>query len=464
MEWTDKYAPKKVSEMVGPKTPGETLLRWLRGWKGGAALLAGPTGVGKTLLAHLACKEVGLHDVLEINGVSKRTKKTMLKMEDAFKSQSVQSFFSIKTAEKKKNGPSAVILDDVDTCDQGGLPQILLFVRKSVVPVIFTSADGYNHNMKPLNEMAMTIRMYRPTADQIAMHLVTVARIEGKSLLPSVAKSIAMSCNCDVRQSVLELRMGLLTNAIFAFGKNEDGAFCDHELGLFNIPVRLFVTKRSTQFVAEADRLYKMDPSVVPLMVHENYAKSKGVSLDSLALASEAMSMGDTMNRTSAEFHGFFSTTLPCALVGGPLGARVEFPAMLNKISATIRVNKMMNDMRAMVTTGTRNVLTLLEFSAEGYAQTLQRKLVGLYSRAPTSKINLAAEYVAIEMHQYGMGIKEWNELSAHCMPASSAPKVSLVAKAALIKAFNKRNGTINRPPEEPVKKKAKHAATVDDF
>ena len=78
--WTTKYAPHDSSELVGNHTAYESLVKWLKDWtpqtEYHAALLAGPPGIGKTTMAQLAAKEVGL-ECLELNASDTRNKSSL---------------------------------------------------------------------------------------------------------------------------------------------------------------------------------------------------------------------------------------------------------------------------------------------------------------------------------------------------------------------------------------------------
>ena len=74
--WTEKYCPKKVSEIVGHGKPIEEMLDWARDFKKSgkrAVLLHGPTGNGKTCSVYAIAKELD-YEVIETNASDFRTK------------------------------------------------------------------------------------------------------------------------------------------------------------------------------------------------------------------------------------------------------------------------------------------------------------------------------------------------------------------------------------------------------
>jgi replication factor C subunit 1 len=469
LEWTTTHAPKAVGEMVGSKSGPESLLKWLRSWSGQGkppqtrvALVTGPTGCGKTLLAHLACKDAGISSTIELNTMAKRTKKAITQVEDAFRSKNMASMFS-KTNSSK---PGAVIVDDIDACDQGGLTQILIFARKSKVPVICTASSSYNRALKSLADMALGIRLFHPSPDQLAGYLMGVVRVEApRAVFPqSSARTLAVACGCDVRQALIELRMTLMTNSR-AMIRNDDGSLVDRPIGLFDVVPRLFkpTANGSVSFAGESDRLYHSDRQMVPAMVAENYVRTSA-PLAELANAAEYVSLGDTMARRSpAEIHGFMSVTMPCAAVHTTLKGRAEFPASLAQEGRANAREKTLTAAARCMTAATATTHTALSFAVEDapglkvhYVDTL-----ALTVKKNPKAVGVIAQAIAAEMHKmYGLGRDDWDLVSevATFPPNKPADGVTATAKAALTRAFTTLVGK-----GEPAAKKRKIDVDDDD-
>jgi len=352
MEWLDKYAPTSVSQIIGPRKAPEDLLKWLKEWKSGgrfkSAVVTGPPGCGKTVLARVACAEAGVGHVLELNCSSKRTKKAVADFKEAFLVRSLLSFLPRSRGVSSSGRPGAVIIDEMDACDSGGLGELIKCIRTSSVPVVCIAGDGYCKPLKPLIASSLHLRMLRPSADQVGGRLMMIAQLEGAkpSLSQGSARALAAACNCDVRQAVIELYMATRGGVTLALARNVDGLLCDRPLGAFDVIPKLFVpdAQRNGGFPASCERLYMSDRSLVPLMVGENYhrASPAAVDLERLAAAADAVSCGNMvegyMYRGGAwelvDVHAFASTAMPCAIAGGPMAARVEFPEVLARASA----------------------------------------------------------------------------------------------------------------------------------
>ena len=83
--WVEKYRPQATKDFVGNTTAISKILKWLSNWPKSisrnrrALMLFGPSGVGKTLVAHTIASELG-YDITEINATVKRSKKRMVEL------------------------------------------------------------------------------------------------------------------------------------------------------------------------------------------------------------------------------------------------------------------------------------------------------------------------------------------------------------------------------------------------
>lgn len=466
VEWLAKYSPKQIPHFVGPQGTPSSLVKWLTEWKPNArfksVLLTGPTGCGKTCLARLACTHLGMTNILELNCVNKRTKKTIDALRDAFLSKPVLSFVTRK--DKARSQPTAVIIDEIDACDQGGLPELLKCIRMSKVPVICIAGDAYNKSLVALKTNSFVLRMLRPSVDQVAAHLMYIAKMEtlNPPLSHPAAKSLAAACNCDVRQSILELYVASRSGTL-VLARNEEGMLCDRQLGAFEVIPKLFpprfmdrVTGKprdNPSLFSTADRLYHADRSMVPLMVGENYHKAIPLrdDLEGLMQAADSISTGNVLEGGMirygawdiAEQHAYFSTTRPCVISGGPLGGQADFPNILANMTKARKQDKSIIEFSRGLTAscgGSVSWTTKVMVSTE-LLHAHGSKFVGMFARicaAAPQRIGAAADSVAEQMTFYNLEKIHWDWLAASWTraPVSIPP----AAKAALTKAFNARS------------------------
>ena len=140
--WTEKYRPRKFTDLVGDERTHRNMLRWLKGWdpivfptvtrpkpkiksneEAGEdrphkkiLLLTGPPGLGKTTLAHVCAKQAG-YEVVEINASDERSRDVVKgKIRDCVGTENVRGV-NMKTTSgtvRKAGRPVCVIIDEVD--------------------------------------------------------------------------------------------------------------------------------------------------------------------------------------------------------------------------------------------------------------------------------------------------------------------------------------------------------------
>ena len=134
--WTDKHKPINLAEMAGQGKAASEIQQWLRNWKRGSALMiAGQPGVGKTLLAELAAKELGLA-VAELNASDERTPAMMA------------SFIQAATTKQLFGSGKVMVIDEADglsgRSDRGAAGAITDLIKTSFYPVIIIANDPYD--------------------------------------------------------------------------------------------------------------------------------------------------------------------------------------------------------------------------------------------------------------------------------------------------------------------------------
>ncbi|RLJ01257.1 MAG: replication factor C large subunit, partial [Candidatus Aenigmatarchaeota archaeon] len=146
MGWVEKYAPKKLNEIIGQSKAISQFLEWYEKWKPGdkAAMFYGQTGRGKTALVYAFANEKGL-DVVEVNASDWRNKDVI---EEVLGRASKQmSLF--------RRG-KIILVDEVDGIagreDRGGVGALIKVIKESKFPIVLTANDPYDKKLAQLRQ------------------------------------------------------------------------------------------------------------------------------------------------------------------------------------------------------------------------------------------------------------------------------------------------------------------------
>ena len=137
MNWTEKYRPSSLKEVIGNKAAKEALLKWAREWQEGkpskkAAILYGKPGVGKTTSAYALARDFGW-EVIELNASDERNREIIKKIALTGAIHEVLSIDG-KYITSKEGARKLIILDEADNLyekqgDYGGKKAIVETIK-----------------------------------------------------------------------------------------------------------------------------------------------------------------------------------------------------------------------------------------------------------------------------------------------------------------------------------------------
>ena len=321
-EWTEKYRPAKLSEVVGnDKAIGE-----LRAWADAigsaevkakkAAILHGPPGCGKTSAAYALASDMGW-EVIELNASDQRNE-GVIKSIVGHASRS--NTFSRRTR--------LIILDEADNLhgkeDRGGTRAITEIVKRSSQPVILIANDLYRMS-KALQRNCRVIRFQRLRPERIYRVLRKICIREGINVEDTVLHILARNANGDLRSAINDLQALSLSFPISSGDEWIEEADIvtgerDANETIFEVLRKIYapVTVRDIQEAITS--LYSLDktPEESISWVYENLPSELMEDADILHalhyLSRADTFLGRTRNRENFKFWRYASSLMVCGV------------------------------------------------------------------------------------------------------------------------------------------------------
>jgi replication factor C large subunit len=313
IEWTEKYRPKTLDEVVGNRSAIRKMKLWALGWMEGlplkksaeakdeimkkkALILAGPPGVGKTTSALALANELGW-SVIELNASDKRSgdivRDIVLSgaLSEGFREDG--SFTLSREGERK-----LIILDEADNLsgreDRGGVQAIVEAIKKGSQPMILIVNDLYELQrrssvFKGKSSPVEVIRFKRPDVKDVLEVLKRISRAEGVEIDEKMLYEIAYRSNGDVRGAVNDLQSfaysGIKSGDMIQIGARDRELDIKEALREAHESGRISDARRILMNLGE-------DPSTLVLWIDEILPKLAGTDRELLE-AYQRLSMAD---------------------------------------------------------------------------------------------------------------------------------------------------------------------------
>jgi len=214
MNWTEKYRPRNLKDVIGNKKAKERISRWAKKWQEGkpdkkAVILYGRPGVGKTTSAYALANDFGW-EVIELNASDERNKEIIRRIALSGAVNETIGYDGEFVAGRKK----LIILDEADNLyekkgDYGGKRAIIDTIKKSKQPIVLI-ANNY-HNLtkgagQELRHICHQIEFKPVDEGEIVSLLKKICRSEGIVADDKVLYAIARRSNGDVRSAINDLQ------------------------------------------------------------------------------------------------------------------------------------------------------------------------------------------------------------------------------------------------------------------
>lgn len=311
-DWTEKYRPRTLRDIVGNERALSTLRIWAGRWNQGkppekrAAILSGKPGTGKTSSALALASDLGW-TVLELNASDARNETAIKRVATA---GAINETFDSTGGftPSRKGGRKLIILDEADNLyekldrsesdsslgDKGGKKAIIDTIKITKQPIILIVNDFYDLTKgggETLKSLCTVIQFYDVNPSYIVELLKRICREEDIVADIRVLKTIADRSKGDVRSAVNDLQSLCLNRTQLSFEDVDVLGYRDRETLIFDALREVFKTK-NIQNSRDCMRNTDVQPEMFLLWISENLPKEY-LDPEDLVRGYEAVSKAD---------------------------------------------------------------------------------------------------------------------------------------------------------------------------
>ena len=350
VEWTEKYRPRRLGDIIGNTKAMEDLNKWADAWESGipkkrAVVLIGDPGIGKTTCALALANERGWQ-VVEMNASDHRNAQSIrnIATTGALGETFTDEGEFLDSADGKYK---LILLDEADNIfgreDFGGIKAIATTILSTKQPIILIVNDYYSLKRRStvIEKHVQQVRFSKPRQLSITKVLKAIARAEGVEVDDAVFTSLAERCGGDVRSAIKDLQS--LAEGSERVVQEDLGA-----LGSRDVPNTIFKSlavifrtsncQRSRQAMMDLDE----DPETLILWIDENipvaYREMEDINAAYNALSKADIFLGRVKRRQYYGLWGYAGDMMSCGVSLSRSRdyrgfTRYAFPQWLTKMS-----------------------------------------------------------------------------------------------------------------------------------
>lgn len=350
MDWTEKYRPQSLDDVIGNPGAVGTLRQWAESWNNGipekrALVLIGTPGIGKTTSAVALAHDMGW-SLVEMNASDQRTGAAI---EDIAIRGSKFNTFSVdgEYLDTGKGQRKLIVLDEADNffgnVDRGAIPVITKLIKETLQPVILIVNDYYELSRKCSAAKTDTIQVtfQKPKPMSMVKALYKIAEAERVSVDADAMQMIAEKANGDMRAAVRNLEALSLGQERVTVTMADGISSRDKRNDMYALMSAIFRSSdamKSRKMLMETDT----DPPELEIWVDENIPY-EFMDKGDLVRGFEKLSRADIfLGRVSKrQYFGFWSYAADTLTAGVNTARmsdrfshdRLHFPSYLSKMS-----------------------------------------------------------------------------------------------------------------------------------